>query len=58
MSFLLLLSVNRKHMTTIKMEGQLHKQQNITHLLSSLNIDSVKVLGHITVKSLKLQTLS
>lgn len=58
MSFLLLLPVNRKHMTTIKMEGQLYKQQNITHLLSSLNIDSVKVLGHITVKSLKLQTLS
>lgn len=58
MSFLLLLPVNRKHMTTIKMEGQLHKQQNITHLLSSLNIDSVKVLGHITAKSLKLQTLS
>lgn len=54
----MLLPVNRKHMTTIKIEGQLHKQQNIIHLLSSLNIDSVKVLGHITVKSLKLQTLS
>lgn len=54
MSFLLLLYINSKHMTTIKMEEQVHKQQNITHSLSGMNIDSPKVLGHVTVKSFKL----
>lgn len=54
MSFLLLLYVNSKHMTTIKMEEQLHKRQNITHLLSDVDIDSTKVLGHVAFESLKL----
>lgn len=49
MRLFFLLSVNSKHITIIKMEGQLHEQQNITHPLSGLN----KVLGHGTVKSFK-----
>lgn len=51
MSFLLLLYVNSKHMTTINMEEQLHKQQNITHLLSDVDIDSPKVLEHVQLKT-------
>lgn len=53
MRLFLLLSVNSKNITIIKMEAWLHEQKNITHPLSGLNIDYPKVLGHGTVKSFK-----